>query len=381
MLSKHHAPRNLKTPPCAPTCTLEFPAERWESTKTAYRQWWAGETRRPLIQITVNGARDPGRPAPALPQVARDVTSYDLAVTPEAIVDCWDYGLSRSRFLGDAFPRVNPDFGPGVIAAFMGAVAQPGNGTVWFHPATATPIETLSFGPGPDTVWLERVKAICRAAGERWQGRVQVDMTDLGGNLDILSTFRPGTELLLDLCDHPEDVQRLTGEAHTMWWRYYDEINAVLRPFNPGYTAWTPILSETPYYMLQCDFCYMIGPEMFDAFVKPELAASCKRLDHAFYHLDGPRQLPHLDSLLTIPDLDGVQWVPGSGQPPTLAWLDVYRRIRRAGKRAQIVGDMRDFDRVAEELGSAEGLYFIGGVGPERENEARALLRKYGVTP
>jgi len=41
-------------------------------------------------------------------------------------------------------------------------------------------------------------------------------MTDLGGNLDILSTFRPGTDLLLDLYDHPEDVKRLTGEAHTM---------------------------------------------------------------------------------------------------------------------------------------------------------------------
>jgi hypothetical protein len=89
-------------------------------------------------------------------------------------------------------------------------------------------------------------------------------MTDLGGNLDILASFRPSDALLLDLYDHPEDIKRLTWQAHEAWWRYFNELNAVLRPPNPGYTAWTPIFSESPYYMLQCDFCYMIGPDMFD---------------------------------------------------------------------------------------------------------------------
>jgi 5-methyltetrahydrofolate--homocysteine methyltransferase len=67
--------------------------------------------------------------------------------------------------------------------------------------------------------------------------------------------------------------------------------------------------------MLSSDFSYLIGPAMFDEFVKPGLADSCRRLPHSFYHLDGPGQLAHLDSLLAIAELDGIQWVPGAGQP------------------------------------------------------------------
>ena len=55
------------------------------------------------------------------------------------------------------------------------------------------------------------MKAIYRAAVERWQGSVIIGMTDLGGNLDILSTFRPSEKLLLDLYDAPGEVLRLAG--------------------------------------------------------------------------------------------------------------------------------------------------------------------------
>lgn len=358
--------------------SIDFSAERWKRVKENAGRWWAGELKRPLIQITVGGARPPDRQAPSLARVAREITSYDTSVTPEAIVDRWDYELSQCRFLGDAFPHVFLDFGAGVVAAFLGALPESGVNTVWFHPAREQEITDMRFRYDATNPWLHRVKDICRTAVERWRGMVQVGMTDLGGNLDVLSSFRPSERLLLDLYDYPEEVKRLTWEAHELWWRYFEEINAVLRTGNPGYTAWTPIFSETPYYMLQCDFCYMIGPPMFDEFVRPELAASCRRLDHAFYHLDGPGQLAHLDSLLAIPDLKGVQWVPGAGREAQL-WPEVYRKIRRAGKLAQILGSFGAFDAIVEQVGSAEGLVFIKGVGLDREAEARQMLEKYGV--
>ena len=214
-------------------------------------------------------------------------------------------------------------------------------------------------------------------------------MTDLGGAVDVVSVFRPGEALLMDLYDHPGEVRRLTWEAHEAWWRYFDEIDAVLRPGNPGYTSWAPIFSEEPYYMLQCDFCYMIGPEMFDEFVKPELAASCRRIPRAFYHLDGAGQLPHLDSLLTIPELKGVQWIPGSGAKPQSQWPDVYRKIRRAGKYVQVYAysdpetppiDFRWLDTLVEQLGGTEGIVMLAATAPmERKKEALAFLEKYGA--
>jgi 5-methyltetrahydrofolate--homocysteine methyltransferase len=203
-------------------------------------------------------------------------------------------------------------------------------------------------------------------------------MTDLGGNLDILSTFRPGEQLLLDLYDSPEQVRRLTWEAHAAWMEAYDDIDAVLRPVNPGHTAWTPIFSEPRYYMLQCDFCYMIGPDMFDGFVRPEIQAMCRKIPHAFYHLDGVGQLPHLDSLLSIPELAGVQWVPGAGKPTCDKWPDVYARILKAGKRAQVWGPA-ELLAIERAVGAAKGVVAIWY--PKQEERAIAVdtLARYGA--
>jgi 5-methyltetrahydrofolate--homocysteine methyltransferase len=136
--------------------------------------------------------------------------------------------------VGDGFPQVWPDFGPGVIAAFMGAQPVPGPGMVWFQPQAEQEITELKFADQSGNVWRERVEAISRAALERWRGMVQVGMTDLGGNLDIPSTFRPAEKLLLGLIDHPADVKHLTWDAHHLWWRYFAALNAVLQPLNPG---------------------------------------------------------------------------------------------------------------------------------------------------
>ncbi|MCX7014080.1 MAG: hypothetical protein NTW86_16255 [Candidatus Sumerlaeota bacterium] len=352
-----------------------FTQDQWSEIRANARRWWAGELKRPLIQLRVPG-RGPGRPEPALPHKAR-AAFYDLSVPAERIADRWDYDLSRFHCLGDAFPVQWADFGPGVMAAFMGARLNADGRTCWFHPETLQEIPDIEFRYDPDNAWLRRCKDLHRAAAERWEGRVQVSMTDLGGNLDVLSTFRPAERLLLDLYDHPDAVKRLTWEAHELWWRYFEELNGVLQPANAGYTAWAPIFSSDPYYMLQCDFCYMIGPAMFDEFVKPELEASCRRLGHAFYHLDGPGQLPHLDSLLTIQELKGVQWVPGAGAPDCAHWPEVYRKIRDAGKRIQVLGDLQALDAVVEQLGSAEGIVYVGNA--KTVDEANEALRRYGV--
>ncbi len=182
--------------------------------------------------------------------------------------------------------------------------------------------------------------------------------------------------------DHPDEVKRLTWESHELWFRYYTEINEFLQPVNPGYSDWAGIYSPDPSYMLQCDFCYMIGPEMFDEFVKPELAAACRRLDNPFNHLDGPGQLAHLDSLLEIPELKGVQWIPGDGNPGMAHWPEVYRKIRAAGKLIQLFLSDSGLDVlniVAEQVSSAEGIILCGEVLASEESRLLELLKRYGA--
>lgn len=359
---------------------MPFVPARWDAVRSNYAQWWAGKLDRPLISITLDGY-DAGRPAPALPAYGFH-SFYDHSVPADAIVDRLDYDLQRQRFFGDAFPTTCLNFGPGVTAAFLGAELHNGENTVWFHPREDREVADLRLKLDRREYWFTRIESLLRACSARWQGQVQVGMPDLGGTIDLVATFRPGEKLLFDLYDRPEEVKRLTWEAHAAFWESFAAFDSVLRPPNPGYSGWTPIFSESPFYLLQCDFAYMISPEMFDEFVKPELAASCRRLGNAFYHLDGAGQLPHLDALLSIPELKGIQWIPGAGAPDVSHWPEVYRKIRAAGKLVQVWTNqseqgLRIVDILADQLGSAAGLVVIGFHPRDREDEARALLRKY----
>jgi len=356
---------------------IDFNETRWTKVKESHRKWWAGKLGRPLIPIAIPG-REPGRPMPDAPLLCQR-TCADLTVPAEQLIDRIDYELSCRHFLGDAFPFFNMDcFGPGVAAAFMGARLDNSSGGVWFYPPADVPIQEIHLRFDPGSVWFRRVCDIYAAAADRWKGAVLMGMTDLGGSLDILSSFRPGENLLLDLYDEPDEVKRLLREAHEAWHQYYCAINAI-HPPNPGYSDWSGIYSEKPSYMLQCDFSYMISPGMFDEFVKPELAASCKRLGRAFYHLDGKGQLAHLDSLLTIPGLDGVQWVPGDGAPDCGQWPDVYRKIAAAGKKMQVFGRFEVLDKVTGQIGTSEGIHLKADKWDDSEAVIRKALARYGI--
>lgn len=330
------------------------------------------------------GGQDPGRPEPDLP--LRAFTShYDLSIPADAIVDRWDYELGRTKCLGDAFPHVCPNFGPGALAAFLGCRVRNTPGTTWFEPPEIQEIDELDFAYDPDNVWLRRVRDVTQTAVERWGPNVQVAMTDLGGTLDVLSSFRPGERLLLDMYDHPEHVERLTWQLHELWWRCFDEIDAILRNGGtPGYTAWTPLISARPSYMLQCDLSYMIGPEAFARFVLPELSASCRRLPAAAYHLDGPGQLTHVDALLGMDALKAIQYVPMVQAKDATQYPELYRRLRDGGKRIQVFGyyapqGLELLDVLAEQLGDVRGVAMIGWVDGNEKEAARRLLHRYGV--
>jgi hypothetical protein len=358
---------------------IKFAHERWDIIRDTYRTWWTGDLDRPVFQCSLHGL-DPERTEPNIP--AHGFTSfYDESVTAEKIVDRWDYDLSQCKYIADGFPTVRPVFGPGVMAAFIGAELINGEGTAWFKPRSVQEITDIEFEYVDGSKWQRRIQDILQAAADRWQGQVLVGMTDLCAAVDVLSTFRPSEGLLLDLYDYPEDVKRLTWQLHDLYWRYFEELDGVVRSVNPGYTDWTPIYSEAPYCMLQCDFSYMIGPDMFDEFVKPELEAMSRKMTNSFYHLDGPGELPHLDSLLSMPDLDGIQWIPGAGQPDVENWPDVFRRIRSAGKLVQVFTSQKYgweiIDVLADQIGSAEGICVIGGGSRDDEDRLLGIFERY----
>lgn len=331
---------------------IDFSPERWEMVKESHEKWWAGELDRPLIRaVTVK------QDAPAFKGVLCQANCHDFSVSAEEIVDGIEYELSRKAFLGDAYPFFNMEaFGPGVLAAFCGATLDNRTGNVWFHPDKKREIEDIHVQYDPNNKWVRRIKDIYHAANKRFNGNVLMSMVDMGGDVDVLATFRGTEDLLLDLYDNPDEVKRVCREIEECWFAAYNDLNEVLMQKNPGYSDWNGLYSETPSYILQCDFSYMISPEMFKEFVLPGLKRFASRLDHVTYHLDGQGELPHLDMLMGIEKLRGIQWVPGAGNPHGAHWLDLYQKIRDGGKDYQIIGTIQEMKDVKDVLGN-KGMY------------------------
>ncbi len=347
---------------------LSFDEQDWQRTIRDVTAWWEGELDRPLVYLAMT------EPV-ASPARFAFFTNYPATMAAERIVDLCEPDLAATRWYGDAFPYLWLNFGPGMLAGFLGArvhsVTEPSE-TVWFSPPADIAIRDLRFAYDAANTWWKRVQELTQAFVQRFGSGVVVGHADLGGNLDVLASFLDTEGLLYELTDHPEEVDRLVREITHLWIRYYDEQAALIRPAARGTSTWAPLLSPGKMYMLQSDFSYMVSPPMFERFVIPDLGACCEHLDHAFYHLDGRGQIPHLDHLLSIPRLRGIQWIPGDGQPPPDQWPDLLRRIRSGRKLCQVFVSPQGALRIARTLGGRGFLFVIQNAERDIADDAGA---------
>jgi 5-methyltetrahydrofolate--homocysteine methyltransferase len=350
---------------------VHFTEQDWERIRRDWCAWWDGELERCLVVID-------GMPAPDDPGLEFTgpwegySSNFPIETPLEEVLAFFEPGLRTRRALGDGWPRWWPNFGPGIVAGFLGARLQLALDTVWFDFPRRPPFHEIRLMREDTNPWWIRIRDITRAAIERWGASLTVGFSDLGGNLDILASVRSTQQLLLDLVDSPEEVARLSGEITRLWLGYYDDLYSIIGPAGRGTWPWAPIWSPGRCYMLQSDFSYMISPAMFERFVLPDLDACCAALDHAFYHLDGKGQIRHLEMLLSLPGLDGIQWVPGDGAPPSEEWLPLLSRIRAGGKRCQTYVSAEGARKIVRELGGRGFAFYI--TEPLFPDDAQALL-------
>jgi 5-methyltetrahydrofolate--homocysteine methyltransferase len=309
--------------------------ENWSEIKSVYEAWWNHRLDRPVFQVS----------SPAAGASTADFFDWWLFLEHKDKMETLRQYLERYPdhlyFGGEAFPSAFPNLGPGVLASYFSGYLEYNNETrtSWFEKAhTREEVEAMSFHG--NEAWWRYTQNITRLCVETAKGRFLVGMTDIGGILDVLASLRGAENLLMDLIEAPEFVHLMRGRIVEAWHRAYDDLARIIAGTQDGVSSWLGVWAPTSYYPLQCDFCAMISPEMFETFVAPDVQEQCRRLGHAIYHLDGPGQIPHLELLLDIPELDGIQWVPGSGNPACDAavWFPMYRRILERGKSLVLQG-------------------------------------------
>ena len=350
--------------------SVHFDRNRMEAVLANHERWWRGELNRALVWGEVADFYPPSHTAKA-PRLSQ-ATCHDFSWTAEEVIDAEDAFLSTREYFADGYPVMNfAAFGPGVLAAMLGSELDNSRGQVWFVPCCED-ITKLHVSYDPENKWVRRIKDLYRAGLERWQGKVIMTMPDLGGIMDVLASLIGAENLVFALVDEPEEVKRVQAEIQEAWYEAYWDLRKVLEP-QGAFTDWNVLLSREPSYIPQCDFSYMLGPEMFEEFVMPVLRVDTEQLTNTIYHLDGVGELKHLDAVLSLPNLKAIQWVYGVGQPGPHAWLDVYRKVLDAGKQIMIIENGLDngYGELRHKLGKSP--YVSIWATPETREEAFRL--------
>jgi|GEM_PF-267785 len=342
ILSRKDSPDIVK-----PTKPL-FSSQQWEKSWRDYEDWFAGNLNRNLVFFDNSG----GFPLEFL-------ENYPTRMKADAILDRQQTYINGMTCQADSIPKWWPNFGPGIAAGFLGSGVQSSPDTAWFTPLPKNSLSEIDPVFDRNNFWWKQVFDITQKAVKRWGTWVSIGHTDLGGTLDILASLRGTEALLQDLIDDPDRVEELVWKIHNIWHTFYDELTKIILPAEKGTSCWGPFLFPGKGYLLQCDFSYMISPKMFERFVLPELEASCKKMEFPTYHMDGKGQIKHLDMLLGIKDLKGIQWVPGDGNPPAEEWLPILGKIRKANKLVQVTVSSEGSLQITKALGNRGFLFNI----------------------
>ena len=93
------------------------------------------------------------------------LSNYPLDMPAAAVVDRVAPALAATRYYADAYPYFWLNFGPGIVAGFLGSVvhsvSEPSE-TVWFSPHGPTDLAELTLAYDPDNVWWRRVQEVAQ---------------------------------------------------------------------------------------------------------------------------------------------------------------------------------------------------------------------------
>ncbi len=345
--------------------------------------WWNNELERSIMQVYLY---DVTKPHTLSRGQLLDMV-YDKNVSPEEVANKYFESLDGIKYLGDAFPHFYMR-STGVLGAYLGQEYNIDikHGTIWFKELEGK--ELADIHPELlDTQWLYRRSLdLIKAFQNRYGKDIALGIANLGGMMDIVESMRGANNSLLDLYDDPDEVKRLNDDIYIAYEKAYNEmirlidVNKVM-----GYTGWITLLSQKPFFISQCDFCCMVGPEQFDEFIFDTLKKEVSLIERSFYHLDGPGAVKHLDRILEC-GFKGIQWINGAGAKPLddPIWDDVYKKIHNAGCLLQVfcytIEEAKRFiPHITKLLGTTKGIAFICTGISTNMAEWEALMSEYNI--
>lgn len=372
--------------------------KNWEETKEKWTNYWKhANTGRPLMcviarkeeieeaaskEVCTDVCRSEGWYR-CLPEELKCSDPEDKFLNVEKSVKRYRYFCDTHEFMGESFPNMQVDFGPGSVASYLGADIEFRMDTIWYHPCMTDIIDHPPICFNEENSWLKKHLELTKKCRELAGDDFYVCIPDLMEGIDVLASMRGAQDLLYDEIEEPETVQKRIWEIQNTYFEYYDRFYELVKDEEGGsaymvFQIWGPGKTAK----LQCDFGALMSPTQFKGFMVEPLREQAKKLDYVVYHLDGPDNIKHLDFILDIDEIDAIQWTSGDAGPDgTLEeWDIIYDKARKAGKSLWVKvysGEFEDWIRNAERLVKKYGSHSLFLHFPEMSKKQADYLLDY----
>ena len=293
----------------------------------------------------------------------------------EARVSDYMERIKGKEFFGESFPVYYPNLGPGVYASFFGVELVYGETTSWTKHvrggSSAIDLNHLKFDVKSET--FEQIGKMTAAAVKKASGSFIVGYTDLHPSMDCVADFVGSEQLCVDLYECPDKVKEISGLA-------CDSFPFVLEHFSKSLAgfpsvSWLGIPAMQTMHIPSCDYSSLISTAQFEEFCLPSILREVKMAPYQIFHMDGRGVARHLEILLSIPEINAIQWVQGAGRDESIFdWIPLIKRIQTSGKGIVVNLKKNELSRFMTEV-KPKGIFLNVEATPQEQPDILHSIR------
>lgn len=290
-------------------------------------------------------------------------------------VDCFINSLKGMRFNAETFPIFCPNLGPNVYAAFHGGELHFEDTTSWYHELIGDyerDLPKILFSK--ENVYYRKILELTQVALDKNQHQYLVGYTDLHPGMDCALAWRGVNDICMDMMLDVNHVQKLFDLSTVHFLDVYDEYDRILKEYHMPSCNWMNLPVDGRLHVPSADFSFMISPEDYIRYGLPILRQEVRTMSHNIYHVDGKGVANHIDAILSVPEIQCIQWVQGMGDDyPIMQHLDFIRYVQSKNKGIIVDLSKHDLEQFMEIM-SPKGIFLW--VATENEDEEAAIIKK-----
>lgn len=348
----------------------------WMAVRARYEQYWQRKNRRPIMYL--EAPRDGAR------WYEETVSSNDYWFNADYLVRSARHNLAQSAYALDGYPHVMTSLGPDLMAGVLGWDLKYNDNGEWVVHRDVSMEELARLSVHKDGFLYRKMEEILtKFTEDAKQGDYIVGLVDLNTLLDGIAALIGPQNLFFAMQDEPEALLHAMARHLALFKGVYTHFDSIARRYQGGSTNWLSVYSDTPWYFISLDVIVMISDRAFLQFVEQPLRDMCAFLGRNLFHLDGENAARHLDRLLALPEITGIQvQCTPQMEEPVKFWVPHLKRILQAGKTAWIYAQKPEEIQLLMDQLPPEGLYIKTWCETEKDMDLlqRRVLDFYGET-